>query len=42
MRAQAACEALPFDGGPLFAHAIEIHQPTPGVRGMWESLLPTI
>lgn len=29
-----------FDGGPLFAHPIEIHQPTPGVRGMWDSLLP--
>lgn len=27
-----------FEGGPLFAHPIEIHQPTPGVRRMWDSL----
>ncbi|CAN5407747.1 hypothetical protein BH09ACT4_BH09ACT4_20010 [soil metagenome] len=27
-----------FEGGPLFAHPIEIHQPTPGVLGMWASL----
>ena len=27
-----------FDGGPLFAHPIEIHQPTPPVRAMWDSL----
>ncbi len=27
-----------FTGGPLFAHAIEIHQPTAGVLGMWKSL----
>lgn len=27
-----------FSGGPLFAHPIEIHQPTPGVLGMWASL----
>jgi hypothetical protein len=27
-----------FSGGPLFAHPIEIHQPTPGVLGMWGSL----
>jgi catechol 2,3-dioxygenase-like lactoylglutathione lyase family enzyme len=27
-----------FTGGPLFAHPIEIHQPTPPVLGMWESL----
>lgn len=30
-----------FTGGPLFSHAIEIHQPTPGVLGMWESLATT-
>ena len=29
-----------FGGGRLFAHPVEIHQPTPGVRGMWDSLLP--
>jgi methylmalonyl-CoA/ethylmalonyl-CoA epimerase len=27
-----------FSGGPLFAHPIEVHQPTPPVRGMWASL----
>jgi hypothetical protein len=27
-----------FTGGGLFAHPIEIHQPTPGVLGMWDSL----
>jgi hypothetical protein len=27
-----------YSGGSLFAHAIEIHQPTAGVRGMWDSL----
>lgn len=27
-----------FGGGGLFAHPIEIHQPTPGVFGMWDSL----
>jgi hypothetical protein len=27
-----------FTGGPLFGHPIEIHQPTPPVLGMWESL----
>ena len=27
-----------FSGGSLFAHPIEIHQPTVGVRGMWASL----
>ena len=27
-----------FDGGPLFGHPIEIHQPTEGVRRMWDSL----
>ena len=27
-----------FAGGSLFAHPIEIHQPTPGVLGMWGSL----
>jgi catechol 2,3-dioxygenase-like lactoylglutathione lyase family enzyme len=27
-----------FGGGTLFAHPIEIHQPTAGVRCMWESL----
>ena len=27
-----------FSGGRLFAHPIEIHQPTPGVLGMWASL----
>jgi hypothetical protein len=27
-----------FTGGPLFAHPIEIHQPTAGVKGMWASL----
>jgi hypothetical protein len=27
-----------FTGGGLFAHPIEIHQPTPGVLGMWKSL----
>ena len=27
-----------FAGGSLFAHPIEIHQPTPPVRGMWASL----
>jgi uncharacterized membrane-anchored protein YjiN (DUF445 family) len=27
-----------FTGGSLFAHPIEIHQPTPGVLGMWTSL----
>ncbi|MEQ1737763.1 MAG: VOC family protein [Rhodoglobus sp.] len=27
-----------FTGGGLFAHPIEIHQPTPGVLGMWASL----
>lgn len=27
-----------FEGGTLFAHPIEIHQPTAGVRGMWDSL----
>jgi hypothetical protein len=27
-----------FTGGSLFAHPIEIHQPTAPVRGMWESL----
>ncbi len=29
-----------FGGGRLFAHPVEIHQPTPVVRGMWDSLLP--
>jgi hypothetical protein len=29
-----------FDGGHLFAHPIEIHEPTPGVRAMWDRLLP--
>jgi hypothetical protein len=29
-----------FSGGRLFAHPIEIHRPTPGVRAMWDSLLP--
>ncbi len=28
-----------FAGGSLFAHPIEIHQPTPGVLGMWASLV---
>ena len=28
-----------YSGGPLFDHAIEVHQPTPGVLGMWASLL---
>jgi catechol 2,3-dioxygenase-like lactoylglutathione lyase family enzyme len=27
-----------FSGGPLFAHPIEIHRPTPPVLGMWTSL----
>jgi catechol 2,3-dioxygenase-like lactoylglutathione lyase family enzyme len=27
-----------FSGGPLFAHPIEIHQPTAPVKGMWGSL----
>ena len=27
-----------FSGGPLFAHPIEIHQPTVPVRDMWASL----
>lgn len=27
-----------FSGGKLFGHPIEIHQPTPGVLGMWASL----
>jgi hypothetical protein len=27
-----------FTGGTLFAHPIEIHQPTPPVLGMWGSL----
>lgn len=27
-----------FSGGRLFAHPIEIHQPTAGVQGMWSSL----
>ena len=27
-----------FTGGPLFAHPIEIHQPTAGVRGMWAAV----
>ena len=27
-----------FSGGALFAHPIEIHQPTAPVRGMWASL----
>ncbi|WP_314504627.1 VOC family protein [uncultured Microbacterium sp.] len=27
-----------FDGGPLFGHPIEIHQPTQMVREMWDSL----
>jgi hypothetical protein len=27
-----------FTGGTLFAHPIEIHQPTPPVRAMWASL----
>jgi hypothetical protein len=27
-----------FTGGPLFAHPIEIHQPTPPVLGMWASV----
>lgn len=27
-----------FAGGTLFAHPIEIHQPTAGVLGMWDSL----
>jgi len=27
-----------FSGGPLFAHPIEIHQPTEGVWNMWKSL----
>lgn len=27
-----------FSGGPLFAHPIEIHQPTPPVSAMWASL----
>lgn len=29
-----------FGGGRLFAHPVEIHQPTAVVRGMWDSLLP--
>jgi catechol 2,3-dioxygenase-like lactoylglutathione lyase family enzyme len=27
-----------FSGGPLFGHPIEIHQPTPGVLGFWQSI----
>ena len=27
-----------FSGGSLFAHPIEVHQPTPPVLGMWSSL----
>ena len=27
-----------FSGGPLFAHAIEIHQPPAGVEAFWQSL----
>jgi Glyoxalase/Bleomycin resistance protein/Dioxygenase superfamily len=27
-----------FSGGTLFAHPIEIHQPTDGVRGMWAAV----
>ena len=27
-----------FSGGPLFAHPIEIHQPTAGVLGMWAAV----
>ena len=27
-----------FSGGPLFAHPIEIHQPTAGVLGMWSAV----
>jgi Glyoxalase/Bleomycin resistance protein/Dioxygenase superfamily len=27
-----------FTGGPLFAHPIEIHQPTPPVLGMWAAV----
>jgi len=27
-----------FSGGPLFAHPIEIHQPTAGVLGMWTAV----
>jgi Glyoxalase/Bleomycin resistance protein/Dioxygenase superfamily len=29
-----------FSGGSLFAHPVEIHEPTAGVRAMWDSLLP--
>jgi catechol 2,3-dioxygenase-like lactoylglutathione lyase family enzyme len=27
-----------FEGGPVFGHAVEIHQPTAGVLGMWDGL----
>jgi hypothetical protein len=27
-----------FTGGPLFAHPLEIHQPTPPVLGMWAAV----
>ena len=27
-----------FEGGPVFGHPIEIHQPTAGVLGMWGEL----
>jgi catechol 2,3-dioxygenase-like lactoylglutathione lyase family enzyme len=30
-----------FTGGPLFGHAIEVHQPPPGVQAFWQSLRDT-
>lgn len=27
-----------YDGGPLFEHAVEVHQPSAGVRAFWDSL----
>ncbi|GAA2644700.1 VOC family protein [Paractinoplanes durhamensis] len=27
-----------FDGGPVFGHPVEIHQPTAGVLAMWRGL----
>jgi catechol 2,3-dioxygenase-like lactoylglutathione lyase family enzyme len=27
-----------FEGGPVFGHPVEIHQPTPPVLGMWQSV----
>jgi len=35
---QAVAWADWFEGGPLFGHPVEIHQPTPPVLGMWAAI----